>query len=336
MFCPGAIVVFYTIGFDRRTAIFRLKYPDLIQRSIQSPFAHQIKMNFFQTYSTCLAGLLLSFVWPVVASSQESDQMLRPNDRIAIIGGTLAERMQGNGLFEAQLQLRRPEWKLIVRNVAMSGDDVHGYARKRFDSPEKGYSRLISDIELAAPTVVLVMYGFSEASDGKESVELFETGLRKLVASIKEKKLRAILVTPFSLSGYRRPDYEIAMSLCREVVVRVAMENGIPSIEIDWKPTESELLPDQLLVNERGYSVLADKLAEALVGGTHHEYSNSLLQTIVRKNEWFFHRYRPQNETYLTLFRKHEQGNNAAELPEFEPFIAKADEEIWARASEAQ
>ena len=30
---------------------------------------------------------------------------------------------------------------------------------------------------------------------------------------------------------------------------------------------------------------------------------------INRKNRLFFHRYRPQNETYLYLFRKHEQGN---------------------------
>ncbi len=50
--------------------------------------------------------------------------------------------------------------------------------------------------------------------------------------------------------------------------------------------------------------------------------------TIVEKNVLFFHRWRPQNETYLYGFRKHEQGRNAAEVPEFDPLIAEKEAEI--------
>ena len=42
----------------------------------------------------------------------------------------------------------------------------------------------------------------------------------------------------------------------------------------------------------------------------------------------FFHRYRPQNETYLFLFRKHEQGNNAAEIPQFDPIVEDLEKQI--------
>ena len=42
----------------------------------------------------------------------------------------------------------------------------------------------------------------------------------------------------------------------------------------------------------------------------------------------FFHRYRPQNETYLFLFRKHEQGNNAVEIPKFDPIVESLEGEI--------
>jgi lysophospholipase L1-like esterase len=49
---------------------------------------------------------------------------------------------------------------------------------------------------------------------------------------------------------------------------------------------------------------------------------------IVKKNELYFHRYRPQNETYLFLFRKHEQGNNAVEIPQFVPLIKQLEEQI--------
>ena len=53
-----------------------------------------------------------------------------------------------------------------------------------------------------------------------------------------------------------------------------------------------------------------------------------LRDAIVNKNMQFFHRWRPQNETYLFGFRKHEQGNNAREIPQFDPFIEKAEAEI--------
>ncbi|UUO06166.1 SGNH/GDSL hydrolase family protein [Blastopirellula sp. J2-11] len=56
--------------------------------------------------------------------------------------------------------------------------------------------------------------------------------------------------------------------------------------------------------------------------------AEKLRQTIVAKNELFFHRYRPQNETYLFLFRKHEQGNNAVEIPQFDPLIEAKEREI--------
>ncbi|NQV25326.1 MAG: SGNH/GDSL hydrolase family protein [Rhodopirellula sp.] len=54
-----------------------------------------------------------------------------------------------------------------------------------------------------------------------------------------------------------------------------------------------------------------------------------LRQTIVEKNEMYFYRWRPQNVTYLFLFRKHEQGNNAKEVDEFLPIISRLEERIF-------
>src|SRR5262249_34772195 len=47
-----------------------------------------------------------------------------------------------------------------------------------------------------------------------------------------------------------------------------------------------------------------------------------------KKNELFFHRYRPENNTYLFLFRKQEQGQNAKEIPQFDPLIAAEETKI--------
>ena len=59
-----------------------------------------------------------------------------------------------------------------------------------------------------------------------------------------------------------------------------------------------------------------------------------LRQAIRKKNELFFHRWRPQNETYLFGFRKHEQGKNAKEIAEFDPLVARPRGDREVRRSE--
>lgn len=54
----------------------------------------------------------------------------------------------------------------------------------------------------------------------------------------------------------------------------------------------------------------------------------SLRKAIVDKNQLYFHRWRPQNETYLFGFRKHEQGNNAREIPMFDPLVEEQEATI--------
>lgn len=56
---------------------------------------------------------------------------------------------------------------------------------------------------------------------------------------------------------------------------------------------------------------------------------NELRSLVTRKNEQYFHRWRPQNITYLFGFRKHEQGNNAADIARFDPFIRDLESRIY-------
>jgi hypothetical protein len=65
-----------------------------------------------------------------------------------------------------------------------------------------------------------------------------------------------------------------------------------------------------------------------LTKGPEVAQAESLRRAIVDKNQLLFHRLRPQNETYLYLFRKHEQGHMAGEVPQFDPLIAEKEAEI--------
>ena len=279
--------------------------------------------------------LLLGLILACATNSVFSDEpLLRPSDRVAILGGTFVERMQSSSEFEAELQCRQPEWNLSFRNIGWSGDDVHGIGRKRFDSPADGFKRILRDVETSGANVVLMAYGFAEASDGQPAVERFGPGLGRLADEILKQKKRLILLTPVAMPGYKVTGYDQWLSECRSTIKRVGKERDIPVVSVQWIPSNDQVTHDRLLPNSQGYAGYAKTVADALVGegepGTPSESKKAALkQLISKKNQLFFHRYRPQNETYLYLFRKHEQGNNAVEIPQFDPLIKKADEAIW-------
>ena len=62
--------------------------------------------------------------------------------------------------------------------------------------------------------------------------------------------------------------------------------------------------------------------------GPDSEQAEQLRQVILKKNQLFFHRWRPENETYLFGFRKYEQGQNAREIPQFDPLVQAEEEKI--------
>jgi len=93
--------------------------------------------------------------------------------------------------------------------------------------------------------------------------------------------------------------------------------------------------------SSEGYRLVARELVKGLgydetaLAAIEPEYREALRLAVVEKNRLFFHRWRPANETYLFLFRKHEQGRNAAEIPRFDPLIAEQEQAIAAARAAA-
>lgn len=100
----------------------------------------------------------------------------------------------------------------------------------------------------------------------------------------------------------------------RSVVVR-GLPAGRHTLRVDDKPVATASAAEWA----RGVAVTR---------GPEHDQAEQLRQAILAKNELYFHRWRPQNETYLFGFRKHEQGKNAREIVQFDPLIARAEEAI--------
>ena len=53
-----------------------------------------------------------------------------------------------------------------------------------------------------------------------------------------------------------------------------------------------------------------------------------LRKTVIAKDFDFFNYWRPQNDTYIFGYRKHEQGRNAVEIPRFGPLVQAKEAEI--------
>lgn len=270
---------------------------------------------------------------------------LEPQDRLTLIGGTMIERLQSDGRLEAALYQSLGSNQFQIRNLGWSGDDVWGTARAVFGQPSDGFERLKSDLKLTQPTVVLVAYGANESFAGAEGLENFKEGLRRLLDMIHESSGRPILVTPppFEELGPPLPSMQIAnenLGLYCRAIREVANDRKLAVIDLNSMfPTQPKSTRPRtengVHLTEAGALEVSKALAQELLGRsvpdelwTRLNSATDLLAMIRKKNEWFFHRYRPQNETYLFLFRKHEQGNNALEIPQFDELVSNIEQEI--------
>lgn len=115
----------------------------------------------------------------------------------------------------------------------------------------------------------------------------------------------------------------------------LANEKGIPFLQADWRPHGIALdlgTDNGIHLTERGYRALSEGVAAQLGWSVNKAdwdkptpAAETLRASILRKNSLFFHRSRPANYTYIFGFRKREQGNNAVEIPKFDPLIDKAE-----------
>ena len=269
---------------------------------------------------------------------------LRDGERVAILGGTFVERMQIHGYLETLLTAAHPDRDITFRNLGWSGDNVWGHSRAVFNAPDQGFERLVRDLKLADPTLVLVHYGENEAYAGEEGLAKFIEGYNRLLDELKKvSDARIVLLGPRLHEDLGPPlpsqyAYNQRLETYIAAMAGIARERDLPFVNLnDVLPaSEAEPLTSNCVhLTPTGYERLATRLMKLFRPDREldsdylaSEAGEQLRQAIIDKNELFFHRHRPQNETYLFLFRKHEQGNNAVEVPQFDPLIESKEEEI--------
>ena len=80
-------------------------------------------------------------------------------DRVVLLGGTLIEREQKYGHWEAALTLANKGKAVTFRNLGWSADTVFGDSRAGFGSAVDGYQQLKLRVFEQQPTVIILGYG---------------------------------------------------------------------------------------------------------------------------------------------------------------------------------
>ena len=283
------------------------------------------------------AALLLTLTLQIPPTAANPDAKagtfdFADGDRVVLIGGTLIEREQASGYWELALTLRNKDKAVTFRNLGWSGDTVWGESRGSFDGPAKGYAKLIELTKELKPTVILLCYGQNESFAGEKGVKAFAAQYEKLLKDLAPTKARFVLLspTPFQEVAPLRDAKGKNANLAKYVA---AIKELAAGRKADFVDVYQNLSGKPAIPTENGVHY-----SEAGYAGTRMIFqpnetidtsgSEDLRKAIVAKNELFFHRWRPQNETYLFGFRKHEQGKNGKEIAEFDPLVAKEEEKI--------
>ena len=131
----------------------------------------------------------------------------RDGDHVVLLGGTFIERAQQFGHLETALN-SDSNVKLTFRNLGWSADTVFADSRGIFDSPEKGYERMIEHVRAEEPSVVIVCYGQNEAmttSGRRIGQDEFRSGLKQLYADLKTTGAEIVFVSPHPLMPMSAP-----------------------------------------------------------------------------------------------------------------------------------
>jgi putative heme-binding domain-containing protein len=258
-------------------------------------------------FALLLIGL---FSWPPAAHAGEKPILeLRPGDRIAILGNTLADRMQHFGTFETLLHNRFPRHELVVRNLGFSGDELTLRLRSaNFGGPD-------DHLRFAQADVILAFFGYNESFGGAAGLAKFKQDLAEFIQHTLGEKYngntapRLVLFSPIAhedLHDRNLPDGKennARLKLYTAAMAEVAREHHVafvdlfaPSLAL-YARSETRLTINGIHLNRLGDEQLAAVIDRALFAGPGEPVRNAaqrekLRQAVNDKNFIWFERYR--------------------------------------------
>ncbi|HZM01731.1 MAG TPA: PVC-type heme-binding CxxCH protein, partial [Candidatus Saccharimonadales bacterium] len=181
------------------------------------------------------------------------------HERIAFVGGSLAERMNRFGYFETLLHSRFPEQELVVRNFGRPADEV-GLRQRAND-----YTALDDPLFAFGPDTFFCFFGYNESFAGAAGIEEFKAGYEKFLRDYAKTYARDetgalprfVLVSPIAFEPTGDPLYpdgkkeNAGLTLYAQAVAEVAKKHGLAFVDL-FTPTHKlfdDSAPEQFTIN---------------------------------------------------------------------------------------
>ncbi|MCA9193713.1 MAG: HEAT repeat domain-containing protein [Planctomycetales bacterium] len=178
--------------------------------------------------------------WDFRAKPPAGAFQFRQGERIALVGGSLAERMNLFGYFESLLHTRFPEKKLVFRNFGWPADEV-GLQQRPDD-----YTRIDDPMLVFQPQLFFCFFGFNESFAGDKPTDLsqFRDNYRNWIQAHREKfgengnEPRFVLVSPIAFENAdssNLPSGKENNAILAEYVSEIrqlAQELGLPFVNL--------------------------------------------------------------------------------------------------------
>jgi glucose/arabinose dehydrogenase/lysophospholipase L1-like esterase len=238
---------------------------------------------------------------------------LKPGEHVAVIGNTLADRMQHDGWLETLVHAKYPTNEIVWRNLAVAGDEVAWRHRsENFGTPDQWLGKVGAD-------VVLAFFGFNESFKGEAGLAKFKQDLAECLDGMTSKnyggrgKARVILFSPIAAERHQSPYYpdpapiNANLKLYTAAMADVARSKGVPFVDLftpsqklyaDAAAKGQSLTINGLHLGTEGNRLLANAMYQALLGEAAPDTAalspqlKSLRDAVLEKNEQWHARYR--------------------------------------------
>lgn len=316
--------------------------------------------NFLQGLFLCFITLCtLSFT----TGNQPADNIsvndldLKKGDRIAIIGNTLADRMQEDGWLETFIQYRFPEKQLSFRNLGYSADEVKLRQREdQFGTPDEWLHHVGAD-------VIFAFFGFNESFKGEAGLAEFKKDLLEFLQHSKSQKYndksapQLILFSPIANEDIKSPhlsdgkENNKRIELYTKAMADVAAAEGIRFVDLysitkkAYRSNEGKepFTINGIHFNNKGNKMIAEAIDKELFGeiGVLAPRKFTLVnETVKDKDFHWFNRYRTTDGYNVyggrSLLKWGDQTNRDVmmrEMQMFEVMTDNRDKAVWQAAN---
>lgn len=304
-----------------------------------------------------LALLVLAIGSPQLSaqSTTPPQLVLKKGDRIAIIGNTLADRMQHDAWLETYLHALHPELDLVFRNLGYPGDELKTRSREdNFGSPDQWLAKTEAD-------VVFSFFGYNESLRGEAGLDGFRKDLAELIDSMKGQQYNdqsaptLVFFSPLAHENHNSPHLPDGsqnnqnLSLYTEAMRDVCNSKSVLFVDL-FTPGQSlyadatkPLTINGIHLSEDGGRQIAAVIANKLFGKTQLPQSadaiDKLRSAIQERNYYWFSRYRVVDgynvfggRSKLAWFGQSNADVMMREMEIFDVMTANRDQRVWAVA----